>query len=115
MEFLKGIFVVIHLVCMAIVIGNWLTNLRAPRFAKGVWHAAAGSFVSGLILVGLATAAADPLNHVKIGVKAVVAILVVTLAFLGDKQGKRGEVSRGVFTAVGAGALLNVLLAVLWT
>ncbi|MGO3866150.1 MAG: hypothetical protein ACTJH5_14460, partial [Glutamicibacter arilaitensis] len=55
-------------------------------------------------------------NHMKIGIKTVIAIVILVAAFLGRKKLKNGEeVPTGIAHAVGGLALINIAIAVLWS
>lgn len=120
METVYDLVLVLHLVSWAIVIGGWLTHMRTRVVVPGMFHGAASALLTGLVLVGLWEAVdgardGDP-NHAKIGLKLVIALVVTVLAFLGQKQGKQAGThpSAGLFHAVGALALVNVVIAVVW-
>jgi len=114
MELTYKILLVLHLLSWAIVIGSWLTHLRSPVVAKGVFHGALAALVTGILMVGIASssdAVSDP-NNTKITFKLVIALVVTTLAWLGQKKGD--QVEPGVAHAVGGLAVVNVAIAVLW-
>lgn len=114
MELIYRILLVVHLVSWAIVIGSWLTHLRPPIVANGVFHGALAALITGILMVGIASssdAVHDP-NNTKIAVKLVIAIAVIFLAWLGQKRGN--QVAPGVAHAVGGLAVVNVAIAVLW-
>lgn len=117
MSVLYGLLVVLHLVGMAAIVGGWLTVLRSPRIVVGMVHGALLQLVTGLLMVGLAEAGAvdEPVDNAKIGVKLVVALVVAGLAWANRPRRKPEGVSPVVVHAVGGLALLNVLIAVLWT
>jgi hypothetical protein len=54
---------------------------------------------------------APELNHMKIGVKSLVLIVLITLILLNKKK---ESVKAPVFGAIGLLAVLNVVLAVFW-
>ena len=115
MEIVYNLVVVLHLVGMAIIVGGYLTVVRAPRMLPGFWHGALTQLVTGLVLVGLRESGAvggdEPVNHAKIGVKLVVALVVAVLVFLNRKK---SDVPAGTVHAIGGLALLNVLVAAVW-
>ena len=115
MEIVYHLVVVLHLVGMAILVGSWLTVVRAPHLVPGMWHGALTQLVTGIALVGMRESGIvddeDPLNHAKIGVKLLVALVVAALVFVNRK---RDQVPGGVVHAIGGLALLNVFVAVLW-
>ena len=85
MEIVYNLVVVLHLVGMAIIVGGYLAVVRAPKLLPGMWHGALTQLVTGLALVGMRESGAvkgeDPLNHAKIGVKLVVALVVAGFAY----------------------------------
>ena len=115
MEIVYNLVVVLHLVGMAILVGGYLAVVRAPRMLPGFWHGALTQLVTGLALVGMRESGAvegdDPLNHAKIGVKLVVALVVTVLVFLNRKK---SDVPAGTVHAIGGLALLNVFVAAVW-
>jgi hypothetical protein len=116
MSTVYDLLVVLHLIGMASIIGSYLVVVRAPRFMPGFLHGALIQLVTGLAMVGLRESKAynDPagaLNHTKIGVKLLIALVVAVLAWVNRK---RDDTSAGVVHAIGGLALLNVLIAVLW-
>jgi hypothetical protein len=110
------ILVVLHLVGMAMLVGGWLVTMRAPRMLPGMWHGALTQLVTGVALVGLASSGAvdRSVNNSKITVKLVVALVVAVLVFLGRRKPAEQN-SPGAVHAVGGLALVNVLVAVLWS
>lgn len=115
MEIVYNLVVVLHLVGMAIIVGGYFAVLRAPKILPGMWHGALTQLVTGLVLVGLRESGAaesdEPLDHAKVGVKLVVALVVAVLVFLNRK---RTDVPAGTVHAIGGLALLNVLVAAVW-
>jgi hypothetical protein len=86
METLYDVLLVLHLIGWAIVLGGALTSLRAPRIAPGMLHGILTALVTGIAMVGLASAglAADEPDNVKIGVKLVIAVVVTALVLVGN-------------------------------
>jgi hypothetical protein len=110
-----GILVVLHLLGMAMVVGGWLATVRVPKVVPGMLHGALTTLVSGLIMVGLRESGVvdkPDLDQAKIGVKLVVALIVTVLIILAGRRS--GEAKRLVPAAAGL-AILNVLIAVLWS
>jgi hypothetical protein len=112
MDIVSGIFLVIHMIGWAIVLGGTLTNLRPPRIAKGVTHGALTALVAGIVLVGLAEMGDGDVNNVKIAVKLVVALVITVLAFRGARQQEKA--TTGLVGAVAGLTVLNIAIAVLW-
>lgn len=140
MTVVQGIVLVLHLLGMAAILGGWFATRHEGRVHPAMLWGARAQILTGLILVGLVEAAADPTdppNHPKIAVKLVVALGVVACMEIANARQRRagvGEVplpggrSGGsattavapvpAVTLVRVGAaltLLNVVIAVLWT
>lgn len=113
METLAGILLVIHLLSWAVVIGGALVSLREPKLPKGVTHAALSALVAGVLLVGVYEMGdiAD-INHIKVGVKLVIALVIAALAIYGARN--QDKVTRGYLGALAGLTAVNVGIAVLW-
>lgn len=116
METLSNVFVGLHIVGIAALLGGFLAQTRAigageARFTPGMLHGALTMLVTGLVLVGLAEARDEEVNNLKIGVKLAVLVVILGLVYV-----KRDEerLPAGVFGAVGALTTVNIFLAVLW-
>ena len=120
-EILRNSLLVLHLVGLASLLGGFLTQMKAmaakaakvvPAMVHGVWTA----FVTGLLLVGvaewrIAMGAAIDIDHMKIGVKSLV-VLVILILVMANR--KKETVATPVFGTIGALTLTNVVLAVFW-
>lgn len=113
MEIAHTILVVLHMLGLAGIIGGFLANVKAPKVVPAMLHGALTQIVTGIFLVGLAEMGDDDVNHAKIGVKLVVALIVTAAVFIGARA---DEVSRGALMARVAGvlAIVNVIVAVAW-
>ena len=136
MRVLIGVFVVLHLLGAAAIIGPWLAAPRAGRIRMAMVWGARAQVVTGIVLVGLHELSSDPsdaLNRTKIGVKLVVALACAACAEIanarqrralatarGDAGGSAGTTTAvlpatGLVQATALLAILNVCVAVLWT
>lgn len=119
MDILFGLIVVVHLIGMAAIVGSWMSTIRAPRVLPGMVHGALTQLVTGVLMVGLVESGAipdrdgDDLNMTKLLVKLSIALVVAAVAWVNRRRAD--EVSPAVFHAIGGLALLNVLIAVLWS
>lgn len=114
MEIVENLLVLLHLLGMAAIVGSAVFVSRATATPALVWGARA-QLITGLLLVGLAEAGTDPVNHAKVGVKLVVAIAVAACAEIANAKQKRGENGASLVSAAGLLAILNTAIAVLWT
>lgn len=110
-----GIFVVLHFLGMAAILGGWLAiRLGAPRGLSVLVWGARAQLVTGVVLVGLLEMAQADLNMAKIGVKLAVALGAVACAEIAGARDRKGNPAP-VLVDVAAGlAVINVLVAVLW-
>lgn len=108
MEILRDVLVVLHLLGMAIIIGGYFATIKKPRVMPGMLHGAYLQLVTGLLLTGLAEMGDGDVNHVKIGIKVVLAILVTVFAFLGNRKNK---LAVGSARSAGDGTITEVSTA----
>ncbi|WP_068159396.1 hypothetical protein [Rhodococcus phenolicus] len=115
MDVAINIFLILHFIGLAGIIGSWLAVVKDPRVVTGMLHGAILQLVSGLALVGLNEADGADLNHMKIGIKLVVAVAILVLAIVGLKKEKQNPGSTGALAhTIGGLGILNVVIAVLW-
>ncbi|MDQ0775033.1 hypothetical protein QF026_003499 [Streptomyces aurantiacus] len=117
MDVLIHVFVALHIIGIAALLGGFLTQLKAmgdgtARFTPAMLHGALTMLVTGAVLVGLNQADDQTVNNVKIGTK--LALLVVILGLVYVKRDEE-KVEKGLFALVGGLTAVNVFIAVLWT
>ncbi|MFH9003881.1 hypothetical protein ACH4E5_11660 [Streptomyces afghaniensis] len=116
MDVLIHLFVGLHIIGIASLLGGFLTQMKAmgegtARYTPAMLHGALTMLVTGVILVGLNQADDQSVNNIKIGVKLALLIVILGLVYV-----KRDEkVDKGLFGLVGALTTANVFIAVLWT
>ncbi|HEU4492182.1 MAG TPA: hypothetical protein VFR74_15070 [Jiangellales bacterium] len=117
MEIVYNLLVVLHFLGLASLIGGWLVQMRArgERVVNpAMVHGALTQVVTGLLLVGLAEAVASlgsDVDNAKIGVKLVVALVVLSLAWVNRRKAR---IPDGLYFGIGGLAVLNVVVAVFW-
>jgi peptidoglycan/LPS O-acetylase OafA/YrhL len=117
MDVLIHLFVALHIIGIAALLGGFLTQLKAmgqgtARFVPGMLHGALTMLVTGVVLVGLNQADDHHVNNLKIGIK--LALLVVILGLVYVKRDDE-KVDKGLFGLVGLLTTANIFIAVLWT
>ncbi|MER7959346.1 MULTISPECIES: hypothetical protein [unclassified Streptomyces] len=117
MDVLINVFVALHIIGIASLLGGFLTQMKAmgagtARFTPAMLHGALTMLVTGIALVGLNQADDQSVNNVKIGIK--MAVLVVILALVYVKRDEE-RVDKGLFAAVGGLTIANIFIATLWT
>ncbi len=100
MSVLYNVFVVIHLLGMAALVGSYFTVLKAPSITEVMVWGARMQFVSGLIIVGLGEGALDKnYIHAKIAVKLVLSLVIVALARSPGRSRRRASPIRIWYTS----------------
>lgn len=117
MDVLIHLFVALHIIGIASLLGGFLTQMKAmgqgtARFVPAMLHGALTMLVTGAVLVGLNQADDQPVDNIKTGVK--LALLVVILGLVYVKRDEE-QVEKRLFGLVGALTTANVFIAVLWT
>lgn len=124
MELVRLLLVVAHVLGLSLIIGPFLFQVsRKAHFDTWLMRVGAlTQLVTGLALVGVREAGDLPVDHVKIGVKLVVTVLAVVTVFLAARKQQAADAGRAdpksplpFFHTTGALAILNVVIAVLWT
>jgi hypothetical protein len=117
MDLVYNLLVALHLLGMAAVVGGWIA-VRAGRTVTApiAWGARA-QIVTGLALVGIASAVKGDdheVNNTKVAVKLVIALVVVAAAEIGAARSRKGQDTGPLLDVAGGGATVNVLVAALW-
>lgn len=118
MSIVYDIFLVLHFVGLASLLGGFLVQMRAsPRVVNpAMVHGAFTQLVTGIVLVGIHEGASldptSPLNQTAVGVKFAIAFVVTLLATLGRR--KEESKQQPYWAAAGGLALVNVIVAVFW-
>lgn len=113
MSFVLSLLVVLHLICWAVALGTWVAAARTREPNPGMAHAVAGAVVIGIVLAALVSipglTAGDP-NHMKLGIKLLVAIIATVLAYIAHK--KKAETPSAVWFSIPLAIIVNVVVAV---
>ncbi len=117
MDVLINVFVALHIIGIASLLGGFLTQMKAmgageARFVPAMLHGALTMLVTGIALVGLNQADDQSVNNIKIGVKLLVLIVILALVYVKRDDEK---VDKGAFAAVGGLTVANIFIATLWT
>ncbi|MER6917289.1 hypothetical protein ABT354_37080 [Streptomyces sp. NPDC000594] len=117
MDVLINVFVALHIIGIASLLGGFLTQMKAmgagtARFTPAMLHGALTMLVTGVALVGLNQADDQTVNNIKIAVKLAVLVVILGLVYV-----KRDDetVEKGLFGAVGGLTVVNIFIATLWT
>jgi peptidoglycan/LPS O-acetylase OafA/YrhL len=117
MDVLIHLFVGLHIIGIAALLGGFLTQMKAmgqgtARFVPAMLHGALTMLVTGVVLVGLNQADDNSLDNIKLGVKLALLIVILGLVYVKRDEEK---VDKGAFAAVGMLTVANIFIAVLWT
>lgn len=113
MDFARDLLLVLHIIGLASIIGGFLVQTRTSqkRILPAMLHGALTALATGILLVGVAEMRDVDVNHIKIGVKLVIALVIAAIAW---RRRKAESVGTGEWGAVGGLAVVNVVLAVFW-
>ena len=117
MDVLINVFVALHIIGIASLLGGFLTQMNAmgagtARFTPAMLHGALTMLVTGVALVGLNQADDQAVNNLKIGVKLAVLVVILGLVYVKRDEEK---VDKALFGAVGGLTVVNIFIATLWT
>ena len=128
MELVRDISLIVHFIGLALIIGPFIVQMRAHSeyFFGWVLIGASIQLVTGLLLTGLAEMrlADDPdmaVNHAKIAVKTVIALVIFIVALVAYRKQKKltsGDNERSLLPLLhtaGALAVANTVIAVVWS
>lgn len=108
------IILFIHLLGMAALLGGLFVQLSSPvKTVNSAMRDGAGTaFVAGLAAVGVLEADDADLNHAKIGVKLVIALIVLALVMANTRKER---ISNALFGTIFGLTVINVAVAVFWS
>jgi hypothetical protein len=114
-DFLRHLFLFLHFVGLASLLGGFLTQMAAAekRVVPAMLHGAITQLVTGVVLVGVdRNIDGEHVNNAKIGVKLAVLIVISVLLWINRAK---PSISKGVFFAIGGLTAANIAIAVFWT
>lgn len=114
MEAVRLILLILHILGFAALIGGLLAQAGpGEKRVTGAMRDGIGTaFVTGLALVGVLEAGNDPVNHAKIAVKLLIALVLLVLVMANLRKER---IPQGLWVGLLALAILNVCVAVLWS
>ncbi|WP_431784610.1 hypothetical protein [Streptomyces chumphonensis] len=117
MDVLINLFVALHIIGIAALLGGFLFQTKAlrtggARMLPGMLHGAITMLVTGVCLVGLHQAEGNEVDNLKIGVKLAVLVVILGLVYVKRDDAK---VPSPVMGTVGLLTVLNIFIATLWT
>lgn len=114
MDVLKNVLVLLHLLGFAAIFAGSVTqwSASAPKINRFIMDGAWTQLLTGVLLVWVNESGPDPVNHVKVGIKLLVLVAIVVLAFMNRKKESVGS---GLVRGILGLTVLNAAIAVLWT
>jgi hypothetical protein len=117
MENIYNIFLVLHFIGLAGLLGGLLTQIpnKPKQLQKLVMHSTWLVFIAGLVMIGINQMmhAGDPtvevLDHVKVAIKSSVLIAILAFGYLNIKKSVLSNKVWGVMTLL---ATANIVIAV---
>jgi hypothetical protein len=111
MDLVKDVLVFLHFIGFAALFGGLFVQVKSsPRVVNNaMFHGILTQLVTGLAIVGVLEADAADVNHAKVGVKLLVALVIGVLIFVNRK---RESLANGLFFGLLGLTALNVAVAV---
>ncbi|MBB1514083.1 hypothetical protein [Tessaracoccus sp. MC1627] len=111
MELIHDVLVLLHFVGFAALFGGAFVQVKGPSRAvnAAMVHGVLTQLVTGLLLVGLAEMGDGEVNHLKVGIKLAVVVVIAVFVFMNRKK---ETLSDGQFWGILGLTLLNVVVAV---
>lgn len=113
MDTLRDILLVVHLLGFGALFGGLLVQAREPvKKVNGAMRDGIGTaFLAGLALVGVLEADDADVDNAKIGVKLLVALVILVLVMVNLRKER---IPQGLWLGLVALTVGNVCVAVLW-
>ncbi len=114
MDTLRLVLLWLHVLGYAALIGGLLVQARTPdKGVNAVMRDGVGTaFVTGLLLVGVLEAGDAAVDHVKVGVKFAVGLVLLVLVMANMRKDR---IPQGLWLGLVALSVLNVAVAVFWS
>ena len=111
MELIHDVLVLLHFVGFAALFGGAFVQVKGPSRAvnAAMVHGVLTQLITGLLLVGLAEMGDAEVNHLKVGIKLAVVVVIAVFVFMNRKK---ETLSDGQFWGILGLTLLNVVVAV---
>ena len=112
MEIVYHIAFGIHLLCVVAILALLLLQAKKnpKKLNPGIVHATLTALIAALVMVGLWDQVHDEaLNHTKVGIKALVLTVILTLGYINIKKTELSTKIWGLMTLL---AVTNIVIAV---
>ncbi len=114
METTRLILLLLHLLGWAALFGGLVVQAKDPekRINAGMRDGAGTAFLAGLLLVGVLEAGDAAVDHVKIGVKFAIGLVILVLVMANTRK---PSIPQGLWVGLLLLTVVNVAVAVLWS
>jgi hypothetical protein len=114
MDVLRLVLLFVHLLGFAALLGGLLVQVApGEKRVNGPMRDGAGTaFLAGLLLVGVLEAGDGPVDHVKIGVKFVIGLVVLVLVMANLRK---PTIPQGLYYGMLVLTVVNLGVAVFWS
>lgn len=114
MDIVKIIFLILHFIGIASLLGSFIVQVKEiakgrGKVLAGMFHGALTMLVSGIVLVLVSEFGDGAVNHMKIGIKLVVLVAVLVLVLI---YRKRENPPAWALWAIGGLTAANIVIAV---
>lgn len=110
---IKNLFKFFHILGISVIFAGILPQLNLPQkhYSRLIYHGALLQLISGIILVALVEAInKDNINHIKITIKLILALVIFLLAIYTRKKGMTNK----SFYTITSITVLETLIATMW-
>jgi hypothetical protein len=113
MDFAREVLIFLHLLGMASLFGGAFVQIRASERVvnNAMLHGVLTQVVTGLLLVGILEAGTAPVDHVKVGVKFALAVVIAVLVVVNRRK---PALPNGLFFGLLGLTVVTVGVAVFW-
>ena len=113
MDIVYNVFVFLHFVGFAALFGGAFTQVKGPQriVNAAMFHGSLTQLVTGVVLRGLQEMGSGEVNHIKLGIKFAVLVVITVLVVMNRKK---AAAPNGAFWAIFALTLANAAIAVFW-
>ena len=114
MNTLGVIVLFVHILGIAALLGGLLAQARTPekRITPIIRDGVGLAFLAGIVLVGVLEAGDGDPNHLKLGVKFLVTLVILVLVMANMRK---PHIPQGLYWALTGLTILNVALALFWS
>lgn len=113
MDILHNLVLLLHFVGFAALFGGAFMQLKGPARSvnPAMLHGAITQLVTGVLLVGFLEMGDRDVNHMKIGIKLAVLMVIFVLVLINRKK---DNIPAGQFWGIFGLTLANAAIAVFW-